>query len=863
MAEQYINKFIDKLFLTKIKEIINSWKQNHNINYTRLILFLKNNYSTLTVLIIYISFKQFWEELFDTFITVPVLSRFSVNIITTLIFVITSILLVYKTIQKRKLEKNVSDKTVAVSFSILILYIYYRCTTDTALHLVFPTFFCFVDIIPLFCIYSSINFFRKKQAHNTQMSNNGFLIDMPISKEENDLLNRYINAKEAVNKLVATNPKYEAFTFGIIAPWGEGKTSFMNLMKEYLMNEYKNGYIIMDFNPWIYSKKSELTHIFLDELSNKLSSYSTIFSKDLEKYADVISSVGNDGIKAITKTLTSKLQKTASEQFKELQNNIQSINKQIFVFIDDIDRLNCEEMEEIFRLVRITSSLPNMYFILAYDKKYVMDTLKKQFGNYSSKYTDKILQEEYEIPQADTEVLIKQLLLNLKNNLNKNEYKQIQDFLVKKRFYGINPMYFIKSIRTVKRIANQIIFGMRRLHGEVDVCDYFILELFRQFYKPVVDLLEKKIGEILMNKNGKYVYYNGNNVSEEDKKINISIGRTYFNIIEYITENNKEFQIDKNDISVIKNLLDALFGEYKSNNIKTINNPNYTSRYFRYHLLESEVSENEWDSLNKLTFEEMKPTIKEWMVNKSISLIGRIESEKLNDKQTIYKLLHLAFYTGSLLDKQESYNYDFIKTLLKGLYFLNGFTDEDRNEMEKCLTENKVNFYQMRYLFSLFKNGSYDESHILTKKEVIRIQSNTLQQFISEGHTMNDVLNCWRDTAYQEISTNSDGVQYIEYKHEKESRILMEEYAKKNFEDFVQAIIIYYTPNTNSEYAVSENAARIWDGWSNFYNYVIKLDNNSPIISEFKSFLSEFKKSEYKIYVPFKFQNIKLKESER
>ena len=141
MTEQYIKKLIEKLFPSKIKEIINLWKQNHNINYTRFILFLKNNYSTLAVLIVYISFKQLWEELFDTFITVPVLSRFSVNIITTLVFIITSILLIYKIIQKRKLEKNISDKTVAVSFSILILYIYYRCTTDTALHLVFPTLY--------------------------------------------------------------------------------------------------------------------------------------------------------------------------------------------------------------------------------------------------------------------------------------------------------------------------------------------------------------------------------------------------------------------------------------------------------------------------------------------------------------------------------------------------------------------------------------------------------------------------------------------------------------------------------------------------------------------------------------------------
>lgn len=845
----------------------NLWKRNYRMYHTRITLFLKNNYCTITFLVVYLSFKQSFEKIFETFITIPILSKFSANIINTFIFIIISILLIYKIAQKMKQKENVSDKTAAISFSILALYIYYRYTTDTALSLVFPTYFCFVDIIPLICIYFSINFFKRNQEHNTQDQNNGFLIDQPISKEDNDLLNRYVNAKDAINKLVATNSQYEAFTFGIVAPWGEGKTSFMNLMKEHLVDRYKNNYIIMDFNPWIYSKKSELTHIFLDELSSKLSPYSIVISKDLKRYADAISVMGNDGIKAIVNALTSESHKTTSEQFKDLRNSIKIINKKIFIFIDDIDRLNYEEMEEIFRLVRITSSLPNIYFILAYDKKHVIDTLKKQYGNYSVRYTEKILQEEYELPQADTETLRNLLLSNLKNNLSEDDFKQIQDFLSNRKISGINPMYFIRSVRTVKRIVNQMVFSIRNLHGEVDICDYFILELFRQLYKPIIDLFEKRMGEILIIKSGKYIYYNGNNISDEEKRINTDTGRGHFNIIEYIKENKNEFQINASEISTIINLFDALFGEYKSINIKSINNPNYTNRYFKYHLLGSEVSENEWNLLYQLTFKEMKPTIKEWMVNKSTSLIDRMESQKINNKQDIYKLLHLVFYTGSLLNKQTPYNYSFITTLLKCLYLKenipNGFTEEDRNEIKMCLTENAANFYQMRYLFSLFENGSYNDGYILTKKEVIKIQSNSLQQFIHGGNTMNDVLNCWRDTAYQETTIVIEGKQYIEHKHDEESRILMKEYAENNFEDFIQAIIVYYSPNTNSEYAINTNVERIWGGWDKFYNYVISLNNTSLIISEFKDFLIEFKKAGYGSYIQFKFQNIQLNERER
>ena len=865
-----INEYIKKHILTKLTRKFKLWKETYRIKNYRCTLFLKNNYFTLTLILIYLSFKQTFEELFETLITTPILSKFSVNIFTSIIFIAISIFLLYKIIQKSKHEEKVSDKTIGVFSFILIIYIYYRYTTKTAFNLIFPSFLCYVDIIPLICLYYCINIFRKHKNKNGDISNNGFLIDEPISKEENDLLNRNVIAKDAINKLIATNPKYEAFTFGIIAKWGEGKTSFMNLMKEYLIKDYKNDCVIMNFNPWIYSKRSDLTHTFLNELSNKLSSYNTMLSNRIEKYADLISVVDNNGIKTIAKLFCLTVNKTTSEQFEELKECMKNIGKKFFVFIDDIDRLNCSEMEEIFCLVRNTSSLPNMYFILAYDKNYVIDILKNQYKNHSLKYPEKIMQEEYELPKANHEILKNLLLLNLRKSLNDQDYSQIQNFLTKKTPYGINPMHFIKSIRTVKRIINQMTFSQRELHGEIDICDYFILELFRQQYKPIVNLLEKNMYEILIIQRQKYVYYNGKNLSDKEKN-NIEKGITdkrIINIIEYITEYKNEFHINDSDLSDITAFLNSLFGEYKTCNIKSINNPNYIQRYFRYYLLESEVKETEWDELKKLTFEEMKPTIKEWMTNKSISLLIRIEKEeeKINNKEDIYKLLHLMFYTGSLYEDQIT-NYKFINTLLemlKSKFNSNDqYTDEDRNEMRMCLNENGANFYQMRYLFSLFDHGSYNNDNILKKDEVIGMQNNILEQYISDGHSMRDILACWRDTAYQEGVLASDGKRYIEYKHTEKSRVLMKSYAENNIEDFVQEIITYFRPNTDSQYAINQNASYIWGNWSNFYDYIMKLNNDSPIISEFKDFLTKFKESEYASYVHFNFKNIILEDIKR
>lgn len=46
----------------------------------------------------------------------------------------------------------------------------------------------------------------------------------------------------------------------------------------------------------------------------------------------------------------------------------------------------------------------------------------------------------------------------------------------------------------------------------------------------------------------------------------------------------------------------------------------------------------------------MKPTLQEWMVDKSYSLVKKVEEIDVQNKADAYKQLHMLFYLGSMGD---------------------------------------------------------------------------------------------------------------------------------------------------------------------------------------------------------------------
>lgn len=815
------------------------------------------------LLICFVGFYFCFEELFDSLCNVyllPILKYFTVSVMSIIVFALLFVWIVYNGCRKYKRRVLVSNKTIGFSIFIFFLWGKYRLCTDSAYSL-FTSSLSYVDFIPLLVGgYIFLRLFRRAPKEGND-SSDGFFIDEPITSSEEDLLNRKIDAYDAAEKLLATKTENNAFTFGIVAPWGNGKTSFLYMMKEHIDAEFADDVVTISFHSWKYGKSSNLTYLFFEELSKALAPYSTIFSRDIIRYARTVSSIENPTMKFLGSILGCFVPQTVEEQYEDLKKKISNIQRKIVVFIDDIDRLGANEIEELFRLVRNTSNLPSMYFVMAYDKKYVVDTLKNMFPSHSLSYTEKILQEEFFLPIIKGNELQAVLREKLSVFLNSEEMEQVDKLLNRELFNSIDVFNYMETLRDIKRFANALYLHLRKLHGEIDICDYIILEILRQQYPFVLELIvDRKKDILLLNNSGKYVYFNGENGPEEKEGI---LAKMYpfkgFDILEYIEANSEALSVPKAKIDSLKKLLDALWGEYRTYSSKGINVPEYTQRYLYSSILDSEVSDVEFDKIWLSPFDEVKSTLKKWMVNKSYSLVEKVEKRKVANKADTYKQLHMLFYIGSIGHK---YVPDFhviierIKMLKEMNVESHDYLAEDKEEFLKCLYENGINSFMLGFLSKLFCNGSFDDDFILSEDEVIAIQQNFFLQYLKEKHPMKDVLYCWRDTSHKVWISHNDGAGHKEILHTDISRQAMKDYAINHLEEFAENTISFWRPNTDRQYYISDVVSHIWQSWDEYYKYVNSLNIQSVKLNEYKKFLEEFKKADFKNSVYFDFKEM-------
>lgn len=811
----------------------------------------------------YFCFDKTLESLFAAYL-LPILKGFTVSVMSTVVFAILLVWIVIDIFRKFHRRFIVSNQTVGFWLFMLVLWGKYRLGADSAYTSYIP-FLCYVDFIPVltgeYLLLGLLCRIFKKEKNFT----GGFGVDEPITSSEDDLLGRKIYAQDAAKKLLATNTEKNAFTFGVIAPWGNGKTSFLYMLKEYIDNNWAGDVVTISFHPWKYGKSSNLTYLFFEELSKSLAPYSTSFSYDIIRYARTVSSIENPTMKFLGSILGCFVPQTVEEQYEDLKKKISNIQRKIVVFIDDIDRLGANEIEELFRLVRNTSNLPSMYFVMAYDKKYVVDTLKNMFPSHSLSYTEKILQEEFFLPIIKGNELQAVLREKLSVFLNSEEMEQVDKLLNRELFNSIDVFNYMETLRDIKRFANALYLHLRKLHGEIDICDYIILEILRQQYPFVLELIvDRKKDILLLNNSGKYVYFNGENGPEEKEGI---LAKMYpfkgFDILEYIEANSEALSVPKAKIDSLKKLLDALWGEYRTYSSKGINVPEYTQRYLYSSILDSEVSDVEFDKIWLSPFDEVKSTLKKWMVNKSYSLVEKVEKRKVANKADTYKQLHMLFYIGSIGHK---YVPDFhviierIKMLKEMNVESHDYLAEDKEEFLKCLYENGINSFMLGFLSKLFCNGSFDDDFILSEDEVIKIQQDLFLQYIEADHPMSDVLDCWLDTSHDVwIADRNGGRHPKKMEHTEVSRKAMKDYAINHITEFVEYTISCSLPYTSRKYRINGIVLQIWESWDEYYKDVNSLCIQSSKLEEYKKFLEKIKGTNFASPVNFHFNEMHIK----
>jgi len=317
--------------------------------------------------------------------------------------------------------------------------------------------------------------------------------DNPIRAPEEDAIGREPAARSFANQVLKLDAR-EGFVVGVLGPWGSGKTSFMNLARNHLED---SGTAILEFNPWMFSGAEQLVTAFFGELSSQLKLRRDLagISEGLQEYGDALTGLdwipgAGTWIKAggsVMKLASSRIKKRdrgLGGRRKKLEEVLRKLERPIVVVLDDIDRLTTTEIRDIFKLVRLTASFPNIIYLVAFDRLRVESALSED-GFAGRAYLEKILQLGIDLPAVPSGVLQRQILSSIDSALkNIDRTGPFDEELWPDAFVEIvHPL--ICSMRDVRRYAAAINGTVSDLQGQIALVDVLALEAVRVFLPDV------------------------------------------------------------------------------------------------------------------------------------------------------------------------------------------------------------------------------------------------------------------------------------------------------------------------------------------------------------------------------------------
>lgn len=780
----------------------------------------KSIFTFLLVWFVWVSFEDKLVEIFNKDI-LPYLSNLEFSLSSNILFLILILFPVYVICRCFKNKYYIPILSFLLLCLVIEIYLKYRLFGT---YISIPTVIAnlgytdiLISLLGLFLISCSISFVRCRRNKND--SHCAFITDMPIHKPQEDILDYSESAKELAKDLEMIQVD-NSCSIGIIAPWGTGKTSYLNLL-EYHLNV--DNFIIVKFNPRHSYNTKNIQEDFFESLFSELKKYDSRFSFYFKDYLKAINIVNDSKIIPFLLDIH-KIWNKQSEKEK-INRAIRRLNKRIVVIIDDFDRLLSDEIIEIFKLIDGNASFTNLIFITAYDKKRINDIIGKTYSDENGLFSDKFFTMEIQIPVRPYYKVYDYLQKHLFDNLSiKNEDKESYEKVLANHIDILKT--HLTTLRDVKRFLNLFTRQFKQVQGEVEFKDYLLLYLIK--YSHIDEYLN------LYKKN--YI---------EKKDINSFCLKS---------------GLDVKSIEILK----KLFPEKTEYTLRSINNEKAFNIYFyesvydgltikdmkaklfdtdaslsdAYSSIDSYASENRledvisfFDSLNILTFETKE------VFERFLSLLVYINYKDYG-YDVPYLILYKLIYKENLSQMTEKYGYD--------------------EEGYKTLITSKVKGSYPYYPSNIIKgiligiiNKEFVSEIIFSKEDVLQIAKDALND-LNKNETQ--ITQRHIDLLYSCISDINQETRIVSL--DKDACSIVRELIENNptgyFENFVRLGMVSSNKDFNIV-ACEPYWQQIFGNAHEFESFIDSLDKDSiPKLNLVKNFWILYKNNGYK---PIEFQN--------
>lgn len=561
---------------------------------------------------------------------------------------------------------------------------------------------------------NAISYIRQKRNSRANTQATGFSTDSCRNGRMPDDLISY--ASTIADRLIATNNKSHSYAIGITGEWGCGKTTFLNLLKSQLKEKTE----IIEFNPWMCRTPEQVTHDFFASLRHQLSPEYSSLSNPIKKYAKYINghTITPNDILGIDLTFPAR-DDSLFEKKQELSEKISRLPRPVAVFIDDIDRLEREEVFEVLRLIRNTADLSNTIYIVAYDKEYVTSILEEKSIKDASSYLEKIFQVEAHLPKVNEHLIWETLQEDIREQDNINGTFTDKLFM---HFHNSERTLILKVLdnyRRAKRFARIFMLNVKylsnRYRGEINILDLFWLELLQMYDKTTYDRLSNAPHSLLYTNDERFEIRPGVQRRATGKDKNTYKGEEFW----------KE---------VSPEILGMMFGSYRKRDKTSICNIENYDKYFALSISPYKLSFKETKELfNQATTTE--ETITQWInsgkhFTSIIYQFRQINANSLDDanlkiliegilcfgiKSMAYRINHVGVTKKLLRKERHSTN----RAQVKALSYLNSIIAKGEE------LKNTIKFLKV-----LYTTETYDSDGQLVAQRPLIINNDKIEELL-------------------------------------------------------------------------------------------------------------------------------------
>ncbi len=313
-----------------------------------------------------------------------------------------------------------------------------------------------------------------------------FFIDAPTT---NDGYNRDFLLRTLLDKVLSTfdshyfveNPN--SFTILLSESFGIGKTSFLCQMKKAIRGgKYQNKIIYVEFRPWLCEKTETMITEFFSVLHQELNRHFILPTGMFSSYLSLlVEKVPDSYYSFMFKSLYKK--KTLTTEHDRIMTFLKQIDRPIVISIDDVDRLHDDEVKLMLNLIRDTADFPNLFYIIAADKKNLCLSLERLGIEAPEVYMKKFINFECLFPANDA-VLKKIFQEKLDSVLREYSCTGSKDLIIDSIFEIENLLNAFETPRDIVRFFNVFTFAMdcierNGMMGEINVADLFAISIIQ------------------------------------------------------------------------------------------------------------------------------------------------------------------------------------------------------------------------------------------------------------------------------------------------------------------------------------------------------------------------------------------------